>query len=56
VEVVGALRGAIERHLPGVSEDKQGAQAAVLHVNVAWLLGFVCNVNRSGRAMNATRQ
>lgn len=35
------------RPLPGVSEDIRGAQAAVLHVNVGWLLVFVCNVNRS---------
>jgi len=35
------------RTLPGVSEDMWGAQAAVLHVNVGWLLVFVCSVNRS---------
>jgi hypothetical protein len=42
------------RTLPGVSENKRGAQAAVLHVNVAWLLVFVCNVDRSGRARRTT--
>jgi len=42
------------RPLSGVSEDKRGAQAAVLHVNVAWLLVFVCNVDRSGRARKTT--